>query len=149
MSPLRCLMVVDEPWVRFFGPASRRLILLARIDGHRDWYLDVLRVEEATLVFPVKARRRYARVGQPIERDIVEDLVTRQFAPRARGPLQRHDGGRSGLTSTVAMVEHVCSEGDGRICKPVQGLGSGRHQLINCYMLVGEEEPLVGTSFLR
>ena len=80
---------VDEVGVGLLRPAARRLILLAGKDGRGNRDGHALRVEEATLVLPIEARRGDARVGEPIERDVVEDLVTRQFAGGARGPVQR------------------------------------------------------------
>jgi hypothetical protein len=38
----------------------------------------VLRCEEAGLVLPTDARRGDRRVGQPVERDVVEDVVSRE-----------------------------------------------------------------------
>src|SRR5215472_7558143 len=71
------LVVVDEVGVGPFGPAARRLILLVGEDarGHRDGH--ALGVEEATLIFPVQTRRGDPGVRQPVERDVVEDLLTR------------------------------------------------------------------------
>src|SRR5215211_548267 len=82
------LVEVDQLGIRELGPATWGLILLARKDahGHRDG--DALGVEKAALVFPIEARRRYARIRQPVERDVIEDLVTRQFARSARNPVQ-------------------------------------------------------------
>src|SRR5215468_12754106 len=82
------LVVVDEVGVGPLGPAPRRLILLAGKDayGHRDG--DALGVEEAALVFPIETRRRDPRVRKPVERDVVEDLLPRQFARGARSPVQ-------------------------------------------------------------
>src|SRR5499427_10723592 len=59
------LVVVDEVGVGPFGPAPRRLILLAGKDahGHRDG--DALGVEEAALVLPIETRRRDPRVREP------------------------------------------------------------------------------------
>src|SRR5215470_9063796 len=58
VAALGGLVVVDEVGVGPFGPAPRRLVLLAGEDGdgHRDG--DALGVEEAGLVFPVQAGRR-------------------------------------------------------------------------------------------
>src|SRR5918997_303414 len=74
---------VNEVGVGLLRPAARRLILLAGKDGRGNGDGDALGVKEATLVFPVQARRRDPRVRQPIKRDVVEDLVTRQFARSA------------------------------------------------------------------
>src|SRR3954452_6533760 len=96
---------VDEVGVGPLGPAARRLILLAGEDGHGHRDRDALRVEEAALVLPVEARRRDARLRQPVERDVVEDLVTRQLARGTRRPVQRRDHCRGRLAVGVVVVE--------------------------------------------
>ena len=48
--------------------------------------VDALRGEEGQLVLPVQARRGDRRVRQPVERDVVEDVVSRQ----ALGPPVEH-----------------------------------------------------------
>src|SRR4029453_6781308 len=48
---------VNEVGVGLLRPAARRLILLAGKDGRCNGDRDALRVEEATLVFPIEARR--------------------------------------------------------------------------------------------
>src|SRR5687768_739640 len=72
------LVVVDEAGIRPLRPTPRRLILLARKHAHGDRDGNPLGVEEAAPVFPVETRRGDARVREPVERDVVEDLVTRQ-----------------------------------------------------------------------
>src|SRR5262245_13917259 len=105
VAALLDLVVIDEVGIRLLRPVPRGLILLPRKDGYGYRNLDAFGVEEAALVFPIEARRRDPRVRQPVKGDVVEDLVTRQFAGRARGALQRcHDCGRR-LAVMVAMVE--------------------------------------------
>ena len=72
-------VVVDQLRVGTLGPAARCLILLAGEHADRHGHRNPLGVEEAALVFPIEARRRDARVGQPVERDVVEHLVARQL----------------------------------------------------------------------
>src|SRR4051812_8295936 len=81
------LVEVDELGIRPLGPAARRLVLLAGEHGDRDRDVHALGVEEPALVFPVQTRRRDAAVRQPVQRDVVEDLVTCELARRALGPL--------------------------------------------------------------
>jgi hypothetical protein len=71
---------VDEVGIRLLGPGPRGLVDLVRedADGSRDG--DALEVEEAELVLPVEAGRRDTRIGQPVQRDVVEDLVAREVA---------------------------------------------------------------------
>ena len=107
------LVVVDELGIRPLRPTPRGLILLARKDahGHRDG--DALGVEKAALVFPVETRRRDPRVRQPVERDVVEDLVARQFAGGARGPVQSRGDRRGRLAVSIIVVEKPGGQADG------------------------------------
>src|ERR687894_1929987 len=104
---------VNEVGVGLLRPAARRLILLAGKDGRGNGDVDALRVEEATLVFPIEARRRDSRVRQPIKRDVVEDLVTRQFAGGARGPVQSRGDRRGRLAVSIVVVEKPGGQADG------------------------------------
>ena len=81
------LVVVDELGIRPLCPTPRGFILLARKDAHGNRNRDALGVEEAALVFPIETRRRDSRIRQPVKRDVVEDLVTRQFSDGARRPV--------------------------------------------------------------
>ena len=110
MAALGDAVVMDQLRVGPLRPAARRLILLAREDGHRDRDLDALGVEEAALILPVEPRRGHARVGQPVERDVVEDLVARQFAGRARGSPQPGGDRRRRLGIGVIMIEQPGGE---------------------------------------
>src|ERR687894_1786916 len=107
------LVEVDEVGVGLLGPAPRGLICLAGKDarGHRNG--DALGVPEATLVLPVETRRRDPRVRQPVERDVVEDLVARQFACGARGPVQGRGNRRRRLAATIIVVEKPGGQADG------------------------------------
>src|SRR5262244_147636 len=107
------LVVVDEVGVGPLGPAARRLILLAGEDarGHRDGH--ALGVEEAELVFPVQTRRRDPGVRHPVERDVVEDLLTRQLAGGARGPVQRRGDRRGRLAAGIVVVQQPGGQADG------------------------------------
>src|SRR5215468_573415 len=74
------LVEVDEVGVGPLGPGPGGLVELVRedADGRRDG--DALDVEEAELVLPVETRSRDPRVRQPVQRDVVEDLVAREVA---------------------------------------------------------------------
>ena len=74
------LVVEDEVGIGLLRPTPRGLILLSRKDGYSHRNLDAFGVEKAALVFPIETRRRDARVRQPVQSDVVEDLVTCQFA---------------------------------------------------------------------
>src|SRR5918998_6016980 len=107
------LVEVDEVGVGLLCPTPRGLICLAGKDarGHRNG--DALGVPKATLVFPIETRRRDPRVRQPIKRDIVEDLLTRQFARGARGPVQSRDDRRGRLAVSIIVVEKPGGQADG------------------------------------
>src|SRR5215475_9057412 len=107
------LVEVDEVGIGALHPAPRRLVCLVRKDAHGHRNGDALGVPEAALVLPVQPRRRHPRVRQPEERDVVEDVVTRQLARRARGPLQRRDHLRRRLAAAVIVVEKPGSQADG------------------------------------
>ena len=75
-------VVVDELRIGLLGPALRRLVDLVGegADGDRD--LDAPRIEEAARremrIVPIEPRRGDRGVGQPVQRDVVEDVVPRQ-----------------------------------------------------------------------
>ena len=113
MAALGDLVEVDEVGIGLRRPTARRLILLAgkHAYGHRDGH--TLGVEEATLVLPVEAGRRNTGVRQPVERDVVEDLVARQLARGTRGPGQCRDDRRGGLAIGIVVVEEPGGQADG------------------------------------
>ena len=104
---------MDEFGIRPLCPTPRGLVLLARKDAHGNRNGDALGVEKATLIFPIETRRRDPRVRQPIERDVVEDLVTRQFARGARGPVQSRGDRRGRLAVSIIVVEEPGGQADG------------------------------------
>ena len=132
MTTLVDLVEVDQVGVGLLGPAPRGLVLLARKDGYGNWDGDALGVEEAALVFPVETRRGNTRVRQPIERDVVEDLVARQFARGARGPVQGRGDRRGRLAVGIVVVEKPGRQADGRIRDAVGPLEvvQGRDRLV-------------------
>ena len=85
--------------------------MLAGEDGHGHRDLDAFGVEKAALILPIETRRRDPRVRQPIKRDVVEDLVSRQFARGARG--QSRDDGRGRLAVGIVVVEEPGGQADG------------------------------------
>src|SRR5215216_4235686 len=107
------LVEVDEVGVGLLGPASRRLVLLAGEDRYGNRDLHSLGVEEAALVLPVEARSGDPGVRQPVERDVVEDLVTRQLARLALGALQRLGNRHGGLALGVVVVEQPGGKANG------------------------------------
>src|SRR6266404_7725788 len=69
---------MDEFGVRPLCPTPRGGVDLIwkDADGNRDG--DVLRGEKVKLVFPIQTSRRDRRVRQPVEGDVVEDIISRK-----------------------------------------------------------------------
>src|SRR5215813_5896278 len=69
-------VVVDQVGIGSLDPTARgRVYLLWKYaHGNRDG--DVFRREEPQLVFPIQTRRRDRSVCEPVERDVVEDVVS-------------------------------------------------------------------------
>ena len=69
---------MNELGTGFLRPTPRGGINLVRKGAHcsRDW--DTLRGEEGQLAFPIETSRRDRRIRQPVERDVVDDVVARQ-----------------------------------------------------------------------
>jgi hypothetical protein len=111
-------VVVDEVVrVRALGPAPRSLVELVgeHGDGERD--RDVLGVEEVRLVLPIQASRGDAGVGQPVERDVVEEIVAREVA--VVGAVEDALD-KAGLAGPVTVVEREGREVDRRVRESVQ-----------------------------
>ena len=69
-------VVIHEVVVSPLGPAPRGLVALAGKGTHGSRDRDVGVVVKAQLIFPVQASRRDRRIRQPLERDVVEDVVS-------------------------------------------------------------------------
>jgi hypothetical protein len=70
------LVVIDELVVRALCPAPRGLIVLAGKDTDCSRDGDVGGVVKIDVTFPIGARRRNRRIRQPVEREVVEDVVS-------------------------------------------------------------------------
>src|SRR5438132_13394790 len=107
---------MDEFGIRFLYPAPRSGVDLIGInaDGNRDG--DVLRGEKGKLVFPIQTSRRDRRVRQPVEGDVVENVVSR----KALG-LAGKDACHERPTGFV-VVEYPGRQADGRVRNPVKRL---------------------------
>ncbi len=79
---------------------------LVRKDAHGNRDGDAFRGEKGELVFPIETSRRDRRVRQPVERDVVEDVVSRQ----ALG-LTVEDACDERVTARV-VVEHPGGQAD-------------------------------------
>src|SRR6185436_12286114 len=86
-------------------------------DGH------TLRSEKRELVFPIQSSRRNCRARQPIERDVVEDVISRQALC-----LAVKDACDEFVTSNV-VVYHPCCEADWGILERIQRLRPVIHLL--------------------
>src|SRR6266702_3848554 len=98
------LVVMDEvAGIRALGPAPRGLVELVgeHADGVRN--RDGLGVEEVRLVLPVETGRGNPGVRQPVQRDVVEDVVSSQGAPQLSLKGLFYE---PGLASAVAVVKH-------------------------------------------
>ena len=69
---------MDEFGIRPLCPTPRGGVDLIwkDADGNRDG--DVLRGEKGKLVFPIQTSRRDRRVRQPVEGDVVENVISRK-----------------------------------------------------------------------
>src|SRR5260221_3790396 len=70
-------VVMNEFGKRFLCPTPRGCIELIGKGAHGNRDGDVLRGEKGELVLPIETRRRDRRIRQPVERDVVEDIVSR------------------------------------------------------------------------
>ena len=73
-------VVINELAIRPLRPTARGLIVLAGEDAHGSRDSDVDGVVKIELAFPIEARRRNRRIRQPVERDVVEDVVSGKVA---------------------------------------------------------------------
>src|SRR4029453_7267905 len=95
---------------------------------------DVVVVEEGALVFHIETSAGHARVRQPGEGDVVEDVVPREIAVRLPIDKQFHDVRVAGHV----VVDHPGGKGDGRVRQPVQGLRVCGHHHLRRDVLVKE-----------
>src|SRR4051812_44982084 len=110
VTTLGNLVVVDELWICPLGPAPRGLVLFAREYADGNWNGHALGVEKAALVFPIESRRRHPSICKPVKRDVIEDLIARQFAGGAGHPVEGRSDRRRRLTIRVIMVEEPGSQ---------------------------------------
>src|SRR5207237_9094872 len=109
--------------IRALGPTLRGLIDLVRIRHHGYWKLNAPGVEEAALApqlpcAPIETRRGDRGVRQPVEGDVVEDVVARQALTAAIE--DAHDE----LLAARVVVAHPDREADRRIRERGPRLGA-------------------------
>src|SRR5712664_2690291 len=112
---------MDEFGIRVLYPVPRSGVDLIGInaDGDRDG--DVLGGEKSQLVLPIQTSRRDRRVRQPVEGDVVENVISRKALGLA-GKDPRHER----LTGFV-VVEYPGRQADGRVRNPVKRLWAVPH----------------------
>ncbi|HEX5500174.1 MAG TPA: hypothetical protein VFX03_13140, partial [Thermomicrobiales bacterium] len=97
----------------------------------------MLRREKGQLAFPVESRRRDRGVRQPVERDIVENVV-------AREPLSlSFEDASDELVAARVVVEHPGGQADRRIGDCVERLRPERHFLRVAQALPVEKVELI------
>src|SRR5258708_3335270 len=109
-------VVEDELGIGLLRPALRGLIELLREGAHARRNGDVLRREEREMALPVETGRRDGRVREPVERDVVEDVVPRQTLG-----LSVEDADDERQAARV-VVEHPGGQADGRVPDAVERL---------------------------
>src|ERR1700704_4577582 len=107
---------MDEFGIRFLYPAPRSGIDLIGINADGNGDGDVLRGEKGKLVFPIQTSRRDRRVRQPVEGDVVENVISRKALGLA-GKDTRHE----------RLTGYPGRQADGRVRNPVKRLWAVPH----------------------
>src|SRR5262245_61838248 len=107
---------MDEFGVRLLCPTPRGRVKLIWKDADGDWDRDVFRDEKGKLVFPIQTSRRDRRVRQPVECDVVENVISRKPLGLT-GKDARHE-----QLAGFVVVEYPCRQADRRIRNPVKRL---------------------------
>src|SRR3954453_5731369 len=131
------MAVIDELGIRLLGPAARGLVLFAGEYAHRDWDRDAFGVEKAAFVFPVETRRGERRIREPVERNVVENLVSREFAGGASRPAKRGIYCCRRLAIGIIVVKQPSRETNWRIRYALYRLRARSHQAGVRYLLEG------------
>src|SRR5690606_29092800 len=130
--------------VGLFGPTPRGRAYVVREHTHDGGDGDAFRCKESELVLPLEARRRNPGVRQPVERDVVENVV-----PREALGLTVEDACDQ-LIAPDIVVENPGREADGGIGNTVQRLRAVAHLLrIAEAVLVEERDLIERLTFLR
>src|ERR1700704_1583313 len=128
---------MDEFGIRFLYPAPRSGVDLIGINADRNRDRDVLGSKKGKLVFPIQTSRRDRRVRQPVEGDVIENVISRKALGLA-GKDARHER----LTGFV-VVEYPGRQADGRVRNPVKRLRAVSHlEGVAQAMLVEKGEPI-------
>src|SRR5713226_2444614 len=133
---------MDEFGIGPLRPTPRALIEFVGKDAHGNRDRDVLRGEKGKLVFTIQTSRRDRRIRQPVESDVVEDVVSR----KALG-LAVKDACHERLTGGV-VVEYPGRQSDRGICEPAQRLRAVRHLYGVAQAVLVEKRELIEGMFL-
>src|ERR1700726_2790492 len=99
---------MNEFRIGFLRPAPRRRIELIGEDAHGDREGDAFRREKGKLALPIQTSRRDRRVRQPVERDVVDDVLARKalnFSVKYA---------RDELVAALVVIKHPRGEAEGR-----------------------------------
>lgn len=110
------LVEVDEVVIRLLCRAGRGLVVLAGKGAHGRRGKDVGGVVEAERIFPVQAGRRNRRVGQPVEGDGVQKIVSGEVTCQvsvADVPEHGRRDRRRWLAPAVPVVQQPGGQADG------------------------------------
>src|SRR5262245_64451502 len=75
VSAFRVPLIVDQLRVGLFDPTPRGRTYFIREHTHGRRDGNAFRCKESELVLPIETRRRNTSVRQPVERDVVENVV--------------------------------------------------------------------------
>src|SRR5271169_1821889 len=125
-SPVESVVMDQVVWVRPLCPASRGLVELVgkHADGEGDG--DVLGVEKVRLVLQIESSRGDPGVGQPVEGDVVQDVVSSEITVAVA---VENLSDKSWLAGAVTVVDRERREIDRGVGQSVQGLRASRHDL--------------------
>src|SRR5918993_4211824 len=119
----RMALIVGQLGISLFGPLPRNRGDLLRKGAYHDWDLYALRSEEGVLVFPIELGRRHPGFRQPVEGDVVENIVSRQALSGAvKHPSDLPVG-------PDIMIDDPRGQADRRILDPIQRLRPAPHLL--------------------
>jgi hypothetical protein len=96
-------VVIDEFGIGPLCPTPRGCIDLVRKNAYSNRDGDVFGVEKGELIFPIKTSRRDRRVRQPVQRNVVQDVI-----PCEAARLSGEDAYDERLTSGVVVKYPGC-----------------------------------------
>src|SRR5262249_3688284 len=137
VSAFRMPLIVDQLGVGLFGPTPRGRTYFIRKHTHDRGDGDAFRCKEGELVLPIETRRGNTRVRQPVERDVVENIV-----PREALGLTVEDACDQ-LVAPDVVVDDPGREGDRGIRNAVQRLRTVAHLLRIAEAVPVEERDMI------